>query len=113
SGFTLDKSQINTNAHYIYRKTAVDGETSWVLTPTSSAGAAWYVMEHAGLLTASTPVDKTVSNGTGSGVHTWDTGTTATTTQAAELLLASFGWSKTAPDTNDVLTWTNSFAERG
>lgn len=111
AGFTLDRSQVNNNGHYVFRKATASGETSWTFTPSASASAAWWAGEISGL--TSTPLDVTISAGTASAVSSQSTGTTATTTQANALAIASVG---TSNGVNAVIVtqsgWTNSFVEQ-
>jgi hypothetical protein len=109
AGFALDKSQVNNDGHYVYRKATAAGETSWTVTPTTADSGCWYVAEISGL-TAS-PLDQVISTGAGTASTTRSTGTTPTTTQADELLLASWGSSSAV---NPAPSWsgeTNSFVE--
>jgi hypothetical protein len=108
AGFSLDKSQVNSNGHYHFSKVAA-GENSWTVSPNSSAAGCWYVAEISGL--TSTPLDQTASTGASTGATTRSTGTTSATTQAAELAIASWGSS----NVGTALTWgaeSNSFTER-
>jgi len=112
SGFTLDEDQVNNSGLYLFRKACVNGETSWVITPSTSAAVSWYALEHRGLLVTSSPYDVSASNGTGSGVGSLSTGTTATTAQADELVIAAIGISIGSGATNSVASWSNGFEER-
>lgn len=108
AGFTLDKSQVNSNGHYHWSKTTAGGETGWTVTPNSSAAGVWYAAEISGL---TPPADQTASTGSGTGATTRSTGTTGVTAQANELAIASWGSSAVGA----ALTWggqTNGFAER-
>ncbi len=108
-GFTLDKSQVNSNGHYHWSKTTAGGETTFTVTPNVSAAGVWYAAEISGL--TATPTDQAVSTGSSSGATTRSTGTTGTTAQADELAIASFGSSTVG----GAVTWggeTNGFAER-
>lgn len=113
SGFGVDRSQVNNNAEYRFGKaTGAGGETSWTIAPTSgNAAIAGFVMEVAGL-TAS-PVDQVISAGSGTNSSTRSTGTTPTTTQAAEWLLASCAWSRGSGAVNSINdgSWTNGFTD--
>lgn len=112
AGFSLDRSQVNNAGHYHFRKAAANGETSWTVTPTSAAATAWYVAE-VNELDASAPLDQVTSLGTGASGTTQSTGTTGTTTQADELVFASFSLSVSGETTLTVDSYTNSFVERG
>lgn len=109
AGFALDKSQVNSNGHYQFSKVSSGGETGWTVTPNSPAAGCWYAAEISGL--AASPLDQAASTGSGTGAATRSTGTTGTTTQAAELAVASWG----ASTVGAADTWgaqTNGFAER-
>lgn len=110
SGFVLDRSQVNNNGHYVFRRAAAGaGETSWTITPSSSASVAWAVLELSAL-TAS-PLDGVASEGAGFGVSSRGTGTTGVTAQADELAVASIGLSIGGGSSNSVSSWSDSFAE--
>jgi len=109
AGFTLDKSQVNSNGHYHWSKIAAGGEAAWTVTPGVSAAGVWYAAEISGL--TATPTDQVASTGSSSGATTRSTGTTGTTAQANELAVASWGSSIVGA----AITWggeTNGFAER-
>ncbi len=109
SGFTLDKSQVNSNGHYHWSKATAGGETSFTVTPNVSAAGVWWVAEISGL--DSSPLDQVASSGSSSGATTRSTGTTGTTAQADEFAVASFGSSTVGT----AVTWggeTNGFTER-
>jgi hypothetical protein len=109
AGFNLDKSQVNSNGHYVFSKVTAGGETGWTVSPTSSAAGCWYVAEISGL--TATSLDQVASTGAGTTATTRSTGTTGTTAQAAELAIGS--WASSVVGT--AVTWgaqTNSFAER-
>lgn len=108
SGFTLDKSQVNSDGHYHWSKIAAGGEAAWTVTPNSSAAGSWHAYEISGL-TADT-ADQAASTGSSSGATTRSTGTTGTTAQANELAIASWGSSVVGT----AVTWggqTNGFVE--
>jgi hypothetical protein len=108
AGFTLDRSQVNSNGHYHWSKVTAGGETGWTVTPNSSAAGCWHAYEISGL--TATPTDQVTSTGSSSGATTRSTGTTGTTTQAAELAVASWGSSTVGA----AVTWggqTNGFTE--
>jgi len=111
SGFTLDKSQVNNNAHYVFRKTSVAETSSWTIDPGGSNQTAWWVAEISGLDTS--PFDVAASTGSSSGVTSRSTGTTATTAQADEWLLASSGGLAAANPPPTMDSWTNSFTIQG
>lgn len=113
AGFTLDKSQVNNNAHYSFSKdTGAGGETAWTIQTTAGSGAIAGFVKEVGGLTGS-PVDRTVSLGSGSNASTRSTGTTAETNQAAEWLSASCAWSRGSGAINSINdgSWTNSFTD--
>lgn len=108
SGFALDKSQVNSNGHYVFSKATTGGETGWTVSPNVSAAGVWYAAEVAGL--TATPLDQTASTGAGTTATTRSTGTTGTTAQAAEIAIASWGSSVLGT----AVTWggqTNGFTE--
>ena len=108
AGFTSAASVDNGTVHNeTYYKIAAGGETSVACAFTSSSNmrGVMTVFEYSGTATA-TPLDKTATN-TGSGT-TLTTGTTATTAQADELLIAGF----TITGAPTFSSWTNSFSEQ-
>jgi putative cell wall-binding protein len=109
AGFTLDASQVNNNGHFVFRKVAVAGETSFTFAPAVAASAAWYVAEVTGL--AASPLDQTASTGTNVATPTISTGTTAATAQAEEFLLGSAGASLFGAPAPSFSGWTNGFVE--
>lgn len=66
------------------------------------------IFEYSGMATAS-PLDRTASNMSGAKVASISTGTTATTTQADELVIAAVSTEKTPEVFNN--TWTNGFGQ--
>lgn len=110
AGFTLDKSQINNNGHYTFRKTTAGAETGWTLTPSVAAAGCWYAVEIAGLV--SSPVDVTASTGSVTGDATRSTGTTSSTTQPLTVAFASWGSSAATNPAPLHSGQTNSFFER-
>ncbi len=109
SGFTLDRSQVNSNGHYHFSKVTAGAETIFTVTPNSSAAGVWYVAEISGLAASAT--DQVVSSGSGSADTVRSTGITGTTAQADELAFASFG-SSTVGTASTFGAETNSFTER-
>ncbi len=111
SGFTLDRSQVNSTGNYVFRKASVAETASWTIDPAGSNAAAWWVAEVTGLDTS--PVDQVISEGTTGGDDERSTGTTGTTSQADEWLLTITGLS--SDDGAGIITvdatgsWTNSF----
>jgi hypothetical protein len=108
-GFTLDRSQVNSNGHYHWSKITTGGETGWTVAPTVSAAGVWYVAEISGLTANAT--DQVVSDGSGSAETTRSTGTTGVTAQADEMAIASFG-SSVVGAARTFGAQTNSFTER-
>lgn len=89
SGFTLAISAVSGQGLYIFYRVVVGGDSATVtFTPDHSTAVAAGIIEYSGL--TATPLDKTASNTTGGG-SSIATGTTATTSQADELLLAVIG----------------------
>lgn len=109
SGFTLDRSQVNSNGHYHWSAVTTGGETTWTVTPNVSAAGVWYVAEISGLAASAT--DQVISTGSSSAATTRSTGTTGTTAQADELAFASFGSSQVGAAAT-FGAQTNSFVER-
>jgi hypothetical protein len=112
TGWTEIGSFTNSSVgHALYYKVAAGGETSvqfdWV---DSGNGSAMWVGEYSGLTT--TPLDKwTQANSGDTEVTSQTTGTTATTTQANEFIIAS--WGSDSGNTIELgRTYTNSFTER-
>ena len=111
SGFTLDRSQVNSTGNYVFRKASVAETASWTVDPGGSNAAAWWVAEISGLDTS--PVDQVISEGTTGGDDERSTGTTGTTSQADELAVTMTGLS--SDDGEGIITvnatgsWTNSF----
>lgn len=103
SGWTLDRSQVNNNGHYHFRKAASGGENSWNVTlGNASAIAAWIVREARGL--QSSPVDGVNSTGSGTAALTRATGSTPTTTNDNDLIAVSFGFLSAAGTTPPTVT---------
>lgn len=109
AGFSLDRSQVNNNGHYHFRKTATGGETAWTITPSVAAAVAWIVLEMSAL--DSSPLDQVASEGAGFGVSSRGTGTTPATTQPNEVLVGSIGLSIGSGGSNSVNAWSDSFVE--
>jgi hypothetical protein len=106
----------NATVFKIGYKIAGSGEPSQVaveITQTlQTASPSLGVAEYSGDIDAA-PLDKVASANSGAGsVTSQSTGTTATTTQADELLIAAIGIRKTAGDTGSH-AFTNSFTIRG
>ena len=106
SGFTTDRSTGDDFSHFLYRKAASTGETSWSIPMFfGTVCHTWWVMEIDGL---TGELDQANSNNTTSFAATaWNTGN-ITTTVAECLLVAMFGASG-APVAWD--NYTNSFVE--
>lgn len=108
SGFTLIKSQINTNGLYLFKKTAA-GETSITITPTVAASVSWWLVEFSGLNLA----ELQTAGADASAVGTQSTGTTGTTTGATNgLAVAIWGTSMFSGGTNSVTAMSNSHVEQ-
>ncbi len=112
SGFTVDRSQVNNNGHYVFRKASVAETASWTVDPGGSSSTVIWVAEVSGLDLAS-GIDQTTSTGSGSDVTERSTGTTGTTDTADEWLLASIGISDNDQSALPlgIDSWDNSFVE--
>ena len=107
AGWTLDRSQVNNNAHYVFRKTASGGESSWNITLGNGAAiAAWAVIEAQGLIAS--PLDVVASGGSGTAASTRPTGTTAATAQDNESALATWGTLPASGATTPAITFLSS-----
>ncbi len=109
AGWTKDASAVGNAGHYIFRKSAVAGETSWALTLTGSARTAWWAGEVSGLLAS--PFDVGSGRATTSGTTTYAT-PTITPTSGTRLLIATWGRSGSNQDI-DFDAITNSFVKIG
>lgn len=110
AGFTQDavtSAVGGPDTHVVYRKQLSTGETSWAFGLTSSAAAAWWVLEVSGLDPA--PLVTGVSNGGQAGTSI-STGTTSSVSQTDILVLASFNGLK-ATTANTWSGYTNSLVE--
>jgi hypothetical protein len=113
SGFTLAVSAINAQACYLWYKTATGGETTIAVAPTVARVVVAGIAEYSGI--AASPLDATATNtGTVSTSGPVSAGSTGSTAQAAELVVAVTGphggfVSATAPTSP---TWTNSYVNR-
>ncbi len=109
SGFTLDRSQVNNNGHYHFRKVSVAETASWTIDPGGSSSTSWWVAEISGL--EASPVDQVNSAGSGTQQSSRST-ESVTTTVADTLLIGSVGGSSsTAGRPVAIVSWTNSFVE--
>lgn len=114
SGFTLDEDQVNNAGHYVFRKSAVDSETSWAIAPGSGGGAAaWWALELS-QLDPSSPLDANAhtSQGTGASGNTWSTGTTGTPTQDDLLMIASYSASVSGETDINATGFSNDYVEQ-
>lgn len=110
SGFTKQREHVNAMGHYVYTKVSVAGETSWTVSPGSSARGAWYAVEIEGLdgITA-TDKDSTTTGGA-----TTVTAPAVTVATPPTLLFVSLGFSELGGVPVTVLpSWTNSFVPIG
>jgi len=109
SGWTLAASAIDRTGTYVYYKTAGASESATVaITISASDSCLLTAFEYSGMA-ASSQLDKTataVDEGVGDVINT---GTTATTAQASELLIAVVGLSAPGQPTSNVTGWNNSF----
>lgn len=113
SGFVVDEDQINNAGHYVFRKAAADGESSWAIAPGSGGGAAsWYAAE-LDALDPSSPLDANAhtSLGTGASGSTQSTGTTGTPTVDDLLMIASFSMSTSGETDVEASAFTNDYVE--
>ena len=109
SGWALDKSQVNSAGHYVYRKATTGSDATWNI-PVNSASSCWWVAEISGL-DDTTPFDESASTGGVSGTTSRSTGTTGTTDTADEYLIGSASQSTTGTPTGPG-SWTNSFVQQ-
>jgi len=94
AGFSVDKSQANSNSGGIYRKSVSAGETSWTFTNSVPSGSSWWAAEVVNL--APNPLIEAASEGTSGLVTSRTTGTTASTTGATDgLAIAMFAMTTT------------------
>lgn len=107
SGWTLIQKQASNCIGAIYFKVAGASEPKNItVTQSSSSSMAIYVMEFSGM--SASPLD--TSSFATNQVSPVNSGTTPTTIQANELLIATANFS---PDTNTLVTsWSNSFSEK-
>jgi hypothetical protein len=110
TGFTLDRSQVNGDGLYLFRKATAAGETSWTLTPTASTRLGWWAAELSGL--QASPVD-VVSGNVGSGWVTSLATQSITPTSGPRLLLSLHGRSGLTGWLGDAFPYTNSFLMTG
>lgn len=110
TGWTADVSNVSGQGEYIFRKTAVGGETSVAMNLSGSTSAVAVIFEYSGL-TAS-PFDKSATNLPAGSVATCATGTTATLSQATELSIGGVCWNYTTNPTT-VTGWSNSYVSQG
>lgn len=107
SGWTLAVSAVNYSGTYIYYKTSAGNETTITVSPTASAATGIDFLEYSGMATSS-QLDATASTTPPGTVSSVSSGTTATTAQADEVLVAVIGISTTL---QSVSPWSNSFTE--
>lgn len=110
AGFTLAVSSISSQGLYIFYRVVQGGDSATVtFTPSVSDSVAAGVLEYSGLVTSS-PLDKTASGNAGDGSTTVSTGTTATTSQASDLVIVCAGPHNPAGGATFSLTsWTGGF----
>jgi enamine deaminase RidA (YjgF/YER057c/UK114 family) len=107
AGFTPDKASAGGSAQLrVYRKTAVDAESSWSFSnATTSTAVQWWAFEVEGL-DNSAPIDAVPSNiatGTGTAAETVTTGTNAMSTVYDGMVLAVYvGWATSSTSS----TWS-------
>lgn len=108
SGWTLDRSEVDQNGLYLYRKTSA-GETSVTVTPTVSAASSWVILEYSGA--AGSPLNVTTSGHTAfaASVSTGTTGTSSGAANGVAVVVAAV--SRFDGSTATVNSYTNSFVE--
>lgn len=112
AGWTLDKSQVNDNGQYLFRKVSAGTETTVVVSPTAGASTVWAYLEYSGIATTSPLAAPAISAGSSTASTTRSTGTTATTSGATGgIAIAAFGISLPGAGTATVDSYTNSFTE--
>jgi len=114
AGFSVGGSAINAQGLYLFYKVAAGGETAITLTPSVTRPVVGAILEYSGVLSVS-PADQNVS-ATNTGSSTTgpvSAGTTGSTSQASELVVAVTG-PHSFPDsaTPTSPTWTNSYTNR-
>lgn len=115
SGSSVAASAINAQGCYLFYKVAAGGETTLTITPSVARPIALVAAEYSGVVTSS-PADQTVT-ATGAGSTTTgpvSAGTTGTTVQASELVLAVTG-PHGYPNTNLASSpvWSGGYTSRG
>lgn len=109
SGLTLAVSAIDYAGHYIfYRINGASESASTAFVPSASTSLVVAAYEYSGMATSSV-LDRTASNTPGGIVSSVATGTTATTSQADELVIVTVGISGTTGFPT-ISSWSSSFA---
>ena len=109
TGFTLDRSEVNSNAGYIWTKDSVAETSSWDVDINGAFPLRGWVAEVSGLTSG---VDQVQSAQSGAD-NDQTTGTTGTTDTADEWLVATIGQSNSFQPPNATMAgWTNSFVEQ-
>ncbi len=108
AGWTRDQFTVGTSGSYLFRKTATAGETSWALTLSGSALAAWWAGEISGL--QASPYDTGGAQNVAANTATYST-PSITPTSGTRLLLAAWGRANNMSD--DFSAITNSFTKIG
>jgi hypothetical protein len=107
SGWTVVNSAVDFTGTYMYTKDAGASESATItVSPASSATLAMAVLDYSGMSASS--LDKT-ANATGQNTPV-STGTTATTTQADEVLVGLVGINQA--DSRTISSWSNSFTQQ-
>lgn len=108
SGLTLAVSAIDYAGHYIfYRVNGGSESSSTAFVPSASTSLVVAAYEYSGMATSSV-MDRTASNTPGGIISSISTGTTATTTQSDELVVATVGIS-VASGSPTISSWSSSF----
>lgn len=114
SGFTAGPNVVYAAGFYLFYKVAAGGETTVTLTPSVNRTVAGGILEYSGIA-ASSPLDATASaSNTGSSTAGPVTaGSTGTTAQSVELVIALTG-PHSFPDSAgpNSPSWTNSYTNR-
>lgn len=108
--WSVANSAIDFTGTYLYYKVAGAGESATIsVSLSASDSCVLMAFEYSG--NAATPLDKSAS-AVGQGTVTCGTGTTASTTQADELLFALNGLSNGDNTPPTVTAWSNSFVQQ-
>lgn len=114
SGFTLAEDAVDAQGAYLWWRIAAGGETGLTITPGVNRPVALVIAEYSGI-TASSPVDQTAfATNSGAPTVSASPGTSGTTAQAVELVVAMIGLHSFADNAQPTSpSWTNSYTNRG